>query len=194
MNPRFVDGKRGLRSVGEWDAIGNRNGPCLGDRFDEGHRPVRELSHRADHLGVAGMADEDDVPSALVLSLCFVVHLEDQRAGRVDKQHVAVLRRVDDRAGDAVGRQDDWPVLGNIVQFGDEDSAGAFQIGHDAGVVHDLVTDVYRGTEALEGALDDQDRAVDASAKAAWTGQEDGEGRKRHSSLGIADSLACRDR
>ena len=61
------------------------------DRLDQGHRPVRNLAEGADHLGVAGMADEDDVATGLDQPLGLAVDLADQRAGRVEIVEAARL-------------------------------------------------------------------------------------------------------
>ena len=53
--------------------------------------PVGHLAERADHLGMAGMADEDDVAARRDQPLGLAVDLGDQRAGRVEIVEPAAL-------------------------------------------------------------------------------------------------------
>ena len=53
-------------------------------RSDQRDRACGQLADRADDLGMAGVADEDDVPAALEMGLRLAMHFGDQRAGRVD--------------------------------------------------------------------------------------------------------------
>ena len=54
------------------------------DRLDEGHRSLGHLAEGADHFGMAGMADEQDVAPVLDQPLGLAMDLGDQRAGRID--------------------------------------------------------------------------------------------------------------
>jgi hypothetical protein len=126
------------------------------------------------------MTDENDVTPGVVVALRGMMHLVDERAGGIEIEHAAAKGLVDDAAGDAVGGKYDWGVLRHFVEFGDEDRARALQVGHDPGIVDDLVADIDRRAEALEGALDDQNRAIDPGTKAAGTRHQNGEGGCRH--------------
>ena len=63
-------------------------------------------------------------------------------------------------------------------QILDEDRALVFQAFDNVFVVHDLVPDIDRRSEPLEGKLDDLDRTVDAGAEAAGSGDEHAQGRQ----------------
>ena len=65
-----------------------------------------QLAHRADHFGVAGMADQDDLPSALEMNLRLAMDLGDERAGRVDGEQIARQRLFRHAFGDAMGGED----------------------------------------------------------------------------------------
>ena len=85
--------------------------------------PAGHLAEGADDLGMAGMADEQDVASVLDQPLGLAVDLGDQRAGRVDEGQAAVLRGGRHRLGHAVGREDHRPVVRDFVQLVDENRA-----------------------------------------------------------------------
>src|SRR3546814_14487913 len=59
------------------------------DRFDQRHRAVGQLAQRADDLGMAGMADEDDVPAPLARALGLAMDLrhQDRKSTRLNSSH-----------------------------------------------------------------------------------------------------------
>ena len=57
------------------------------------HRARRQLAHRADDFGVAGMADQDDGAPAPVMEFGLAMDFGDQRTGGVDGEQVAFGRR-----------------------------------------------------------------------------------------------------
>ena len=59
---------------------------------DQSDRARRQLPHGADHLGVAGMADQHDLAAAAVMDLRLAVHLGHQRTGGVEGEQVAPHR------------------------------------------------------------------------------------------------------
>ena len=138
--------------------------------------PSRNLAEGADHLRMAGMADEQDVPAFLDQPLRLAMDLRDQRAGRVDIGQAAVLRGGGHRLGHAVRGKDDRAVVGDLVEFVDEYRAQLAQPVDDEAVMDDFVADIDRRAEPLERELDDLDRAVDAGAKAARRGDQDAKG------------------
>ena len=72
--------------------VRNARLPCLEtltarDIFDclnQAHRPFGDLPERADHLGMAGMTDEEDVAPFLDQPLGLPMNLGNQRACRID--------------------------------------------------------------------------------------------------------------
>jgi hypothetical protein len=137
----------------------------------------RKLTHGADHLGMAGMADQHDGAPRLVVPLGFAMDLGDQRAGSVDEHQVAArgLRR--HRFRHAVRREHHGAVVRHLVELLDEDCSLGREALDDVAVVHDLVADKDRPAVALDGALDDLDGAIDAGAEAARAGEQDRERR-----------------
>jgi hypothetical protein len=170
---RVVDRQGGLRRVGEVRRIGHLQPLGLRHVLDQQHRAFGKLAHRADHLGMAGMADQDHGAARIVMRSASRWTLEHQRARRVDIEKLAPCGFVRHRLGHAVRREDDRPVVRHLVELVDEDRALGLQtLDHEA-IVHDLVADIDRPAVALDRALDDLDRAVDAGAEAAWAGQQD---------------------
>ena len=147
------------------------------DRLDEGHRSRRHLPEGADHLRMAGMADEEDVAAFLDQALRLAMNLGDERAGRIDISQAAVLRRGRHRLRHAVGGEDDRTIVRHFVQLVDEDRAHALQPFDDEAVMDDLVADEDGRAEPLERQLDDLDRAVDAGAESSRGGNQDAQGR-----------------
>ena len=135
------------------------------------HR-LGDLAHRAFDLGMAGMADEDEPAALADIALALVVHLGDQRAGRV--QHRKLARRgflldalghpMCAENGDRIGRD-----FGEVL---DEARALGFQALDHMLVVHDLVAHIDRRAEFLQRPLDDLDGAHDAGAEAARLGED----------------------
>ena len=129
--------------------------------------PVGHLAEGADHLGMAGMADEQDVPAGLDQPLGLAVDLADQRAGGVEIVEPARLGRGRDDLGHAMGGKDHRAAVGNFVELLDEHRAQPAQPVDDEAIVDDLVADIDRRAEPLDRQLDDLDGAVDPRAKAA---------------------------
>src|SRR5258708_18561117 len=98
-----------------------------------------DAAHRALDLGVAGMADQDDLAALIGVALPLAVDLGDQRAGRVDDGEAAVLGRRLDRAGDAVRAEDRDAAGRDLVELVDELGALGAQAFDDVAVVHRLV-------------------------------------------------------
>ena len=53
------------------------------------HRTFRQLPHGAEHLGVAGMADEQHLSPHGVMALRLDMDLGDERAGGVEIEEIA---------------------------------------------------------------------------------------------------------
>ena len=75
----------------------------VGEGLDQSHGPLGRLAEGADHLGMAGMADEKDVAAGLDQPLGLAMDLADQGAGGVEKIKAAVPRGGGHRLGHAVG-------------------------------------------------------------------------------------------
>jgi len=163
-----VHGQRRLRRVGEFAAVARHDGARVLDGFDQLDGAVGQLPHRANYLGMAGMADQDHVEAAFVVQDCFLVHLGDERAGGVEKEQAAMLGIRRHRFRHAVGGKDHRRVgVRNLVELVDEDRTLSPQVLDDEAVVHDLMADIDRGAIAPQSQLDDLDGAVDTGAKSA---------------------------
>jgi hypothetical protein len=155
--------------------VGGGEGFGVFHRLDQRHDARIDLAHRADDFGVAFVADEQDVEAVAGVALRLGVDLGDQGAGGVDIGHLAPGRFGGDDLGDAVGGKDDGAIVRAVGQLLDEDGAHRFETFDDVRVVDDLVAHEDRGAPLGQGLLDDLDRPVDAGAKAAGGGEENGE-------------------
>ena len=119
------------------------------------------------------MADEHDVVAALVVKLRFLVDLGDERAGRIEEEHVARRGIRRHRLRHAVGGEDDRPVaFRDLVELFHEDGALGTKAFHHEFVVHDLVPHVDGRAVFLQRQFHDLDRPVDACAEAARSAQQ----------------------
>ena len=115
--------QRGLGRVGELVGIGHRERLGLGDGLDQEHRARRHLAHGADHLGMAGMADQQHGAAVLVMPLDLAVDLGDQRAGGVGEDQLAAAGLGRHRLGHAVRREHHQRVVRHLVELLDEHRA-----------------------------------------------------------------------
>ena len=132
-----------------------------------------ELAHRALDLGMALVADHDEVVAFLVQLGDLDVDLGDERTGRVEDAEAARRGLLAHRLRDAVRAEDQRGARRHVVEVLDEDRALGLQVVDDVGVVDDLVAHVDRRAELGQRALDDLDRAIHAGAKAARLRQHD---------------------
>ena len=134
---------------------------------------ARNAALGAFDLGVAGMADQDDLAAAAGVVLAFLVNFGDQRTGRVDDRQIAVVGFDLDLLGDAVGGEYGDGTIRHVVHFLDENRALGAQAFDDVLVVHEFVADVDGRAVDFQGAFDDFDGAFDAGAETARAGQQD---------------------
>ena len=123
-------------------------------------------------IGVASMADEEDMPPFFDQSLSLPVNLRNQWTGRIDVGEATALRLGGHRLGHAVRGKYHRPIIRYFVELIHEHRSELSKpVDHEL-VMDDFVADVDGGAEALECKLDDLDRAVDARAKTAWRRDE----------------------
>ena len=132
-----------------------------------------DLADRALDLGVAGMADQDDLAPANRVAPAFGMNLGDQRAGGVDHRQPALGRLLLHPFRHAVGAEHRHRAGRDFVELVDEHRPAGAQVLDHVPVVHDLVTDIDRRPVFLERALDDLDRPLHAGAEPARLGQND---------------------
>ena len=123
-------------------------------------------------VGVAGVADEDDVTALFVGALGLFVDLGYQRTGRVDVVEPARFGLGRNRLWNAVRTEHDRNAVGHLIERFDENRPLRLQRFNDIAVMDDLVPDIDGGAITLDRQLDDADRPVDAGAKAAWGGHQ----------------------
>jgi len=102
-----------------------------------------------------------------MVALGFDMHLADQRASGIYKQHLPRLGRSWDRFRHAMGGKDHGAVIGAVVQFLDKDRALVSQAVDHEFVMHDFVAHIDRRAPFFQGHFHDLDGAVHAGAKAA---------------------------
>ena len=170
----IVDAQGGLGHVGEFPGVGDLQGIDVLDGGDQMHA-ARNAPLGPFDLRVAFVPDENHVPPAHGVVLSFLVDLGHQGTGGVDHRQVPVQGFVFDRRRRAVGAQNGDGAVRNIGDLFDEDGPLFAKRIDDPLVVHDLVADIDRRTEPLEGPFDDFDGALHARAEAARLGQVDGE-------------------
>src|SRR5229473_2595288 len=169
---RVVDAERGLGDEGELGRVAD-----LEPRHFLGARDEMDLAidaaHRALDLGMAGMADQDDLAALRGIALALAVHLGDERAGGIDHRQRAALGGLLDGARNAMGAEDGDAAGWDLVEFIDEMRAlGAQPLDHVA-VVDDLMAHIDRRTIFLERLFDDLDGPLDAGAEPSGLGQDD---------------------
>ncbi len=166
-----VHGERSLRHIGD-RGVGRQIE--LGDIrlvLHQDHRR-RDLPHRALDLGVAGMADQDQLAALPDIALALIVHLGDERTGRIEHRQVAVRRLVLDAFRHPMGAEDGHRVGRHLRELLDEARPLGLEVFDHVLVVHDLVAHVDGRAVFLQRALDDLDRPNDAGAKTPRLSQD----------------------
>ena len=117
------------------------------------------------------MADENEPASLRDITFALIVHLGDQRTGRIQDRKLACRSLLLDAFGDAMRAEDGDGVRRNLGKVLDEMSAFGLQALNDVLVVHDFVAHIDRRTVFLQSALDNFDGADDAGTKTTWLGE-----------------------
>src|SRR5690606_16221318 len=139
--------------------------------FHEDDFPGFKLAHGPDHFGMALVADQQDAPLALVVTLDGGVHLLHERARGVHRDQLAVFGILVYGGGHAVGAENRDGSGRNFVQLLHENGALVAETLHHELVVHDFMTDVDGGAELLQRLFHDADGALHARAKTAGGGE-----------------------
>ena len=102
------------------------------------------------------------------------MHLGDERAGGVDLEQLAKLRRLRHRFRHAMGGEDHRAVaIGDLVELVDEDGALGLEVVDHEFIVHDLMAHI-------DGCAVEGHGAHHAGAEAARRRQQNGQGRLAH--------------
>ena len=166
----FIDAERGLRDVGDILRIGDDERVHVLDGFDERHL-FRCLAERADRLIVSGVSDQDHGSSLAREPNRLHMDFGDERTSRVDRLEIAIACLDSNLRTDSMGAIDQPPALGNLLDGVDEYDTAPAKPFDDVIVVNDLVIDVKRRTEELQGAVERADCHDDAGAKPMRIGQ-----------------------
>ena len=170
---RVVDRERGLGEEREVVLGAERQLRDILGRFDQRDHSLGHLAHRADHLWMTRMADEQDVLALFDLAFGLAVNLAHQRTCCVDIEQLAALRLGRDCLGNAVRAEHHRRIVGHLVELLDEDRALGLQpLDHEA-VVDDFMAHIHWGAVLLERALDYLDRPVHACTEASRGGDQD---------------------
>ena len=163
---RLVDRQRGLGQPGDLGRVAHLE---VGDVLGGLHQldVPRGLACGALDLLVPGVPDQQDVVVLGREPTGLVVHLGDQRAGRVDGLQPPLLRLLVHLRGDAVGREHHRRALRHLVELLDEDRAARLEVGDHVLVVHDLLAHVHGGAVQVQRLLDGDHGPVHAGAVAA---------------------------
>ncbi len=135
-------------------------------------QPPLDLAARAFDLGMAGMADQHHIIALFGVTAALDMHLDHQRAGRVDHVELTIGGHGFNMARNAMGAEHGDRAFGNFVHLGHEHGTARPELLHHMGVVHDLVPHVDRCTMDLQRPLDNLDSADHASAEAARIGHQ----------------------
>jgi hypothetical protein len=148
---RVVDGERRLRDEGEAIGVPGLDRARILGRLDEAHGPFGQLAHGADHLGVTGMADQENFIAAAWWRSASTMDLRDQRTGRIKVKEVAETGGSGNGLRHAVRRKYHGGIrFRDFVQL--LHKYGAFPpevLDHEL-VVNDLVPHIDRGAESSE--------------------------------------------
>src|SRR5690606_4013570 len=128
-----------------------------------------QLPHRADHLRMPGMANQDHMAPEPVMANRLLVNLGDQRTGGVEIKQVAVARIGRHGFRHAMGRKHDGAMAmlhRDFTKFLDEDGAPLLQAFNHIAVVHDLVAHIDRSPVLLQRKHNDLDRPIHTRTKA----------------------------
>src|SRR5262245_58191710 len=108
-----VDAERRLRHIGNGRVRRNVQRRDVRLALDQDHWTV-ELPERALALRMAGVADENEHATLGDVALTLVVHLRDQRAGRIEHGQLTSGRLVHYALGNAVGAEDGYGALRHL--------------------------------------------------------------------------------
>jgi hypothetical protein len=122
---------------------------------------------------MAGMANQEKMAAMFMMAFGFPMHLAHQGAGGIQGKHHALGGFGWDGFRHAMGgKHHRLAIIGDFVQFFDEDRPLFFQVFHDEAVMDNFMPHINRRAMALQRFLDNLDGAVHAGAKAARAGEQ----------------------
>ncbi len=117
------------------------------------------------------MADQNELAALADIALALVMHLGDQRAGRVQDRQRAGGGFFLDAFGDPMGAENGDRIRRHFGQVLDEAGAFGLEALHHMLIVHDLVAHIDRRAVFLQRPFDDLDGAHDTGAETARLGE-----------------------
>jgi hypothetical protein len=127
------------------------------------------------------MADQDDMPAALVVNQGLAVNLGDERTSRVDGEKPAGERRLGHGLRNPMRRKDHRGVaIRDLVELADEHRPLLPEVFHHVFVVNDLMADIDRRPMDRQRLLDRVDGTDHTRAETARRAEQDIEGWLRH--------------
>ena len=166
----IVDAERGLGDVSDGRVGRNLELADIGFGLHQRHR-LGDLAHGAFDLGVAGMADENELAALADIALALIMDLGDQGAGRVEDRQRAGGGFFLDAFCHPMGAEDGDRIGRHFGQVLDEARAFGLQALHHVLIVHDLVAHIDRRAVFLQRPFDDLDGAHHTGAKSTRLGE-----------------------
>jgi hypothetical protein len=119
-----------------------------------------------------GVADQDHVTPVAGIALHFHVNLRNEGHVASNTVRPRAFASFSSALDTPCAEKMTVPFGRNLTQLLDENRAQPPQPVDDMTVVHDLVTHIDRGSEELDRALHDVDRAIDTGTEAAGIGEK----------------------
>ena len=159
-----------MRHIGDRRVLSDRQFLYIPNALDKIQFAI-DLAQRALDFRMACVADEEQDPPLRDITPSLVMHLCDERTGRVDNRERPRSRVVFNLAGYAMRAENRHRARGYLAQFLDKARSFGFQQLDDMAVMHDLVTHIDRAPYFRERAPRYQSR-VPPRRKSRAVGQE----------------------
>src|SRR5262245_3977306 len=134
---------------------------------------VRDLSKRADHFGMAGMADQNEIISLRIVAVDLVMDFDDQRTGGIDHMQPPTICFVPHRFGNPMSTEDHDRSFRHFSQLLHKYGALGAEGVYDMSAMDDFMSNVDRRPILFEREINDIDSPVDSGAKSSWVGEID---------------------
>ena len=117
------------------------------------------------------MADQQNMIAITGMTMRLDMHFRDQRAGRVDGDHIAALRFRHHGFCHPMGGKDHRRVIGNFIEFVDKNRAFRGQPINDKFIMDNFMTDINRRAKFFERHFNNLNRAINTGAEPARSRQ-----------------------
>ncbi len=171
----IINGERRLRKIGHLGWVGHFQRVNIGCFLHQADR-LRRLAHRADHLVVPRVPDQQDRVSLPGEAYRFEMDLGYQRAGHVEGLQTPRGRLFSDFRRHAMRGIEQMLPLGHFRQIVHEDDPPPPEKIDYPFIVDDLMVDVQRRAVGGDGQFQGRGRHVHARAESSWLGRNDPHG------------------